>query len=139
MDKLFEMEIVTPMKVLFKEKVKHARLPGIGGYFGILPSHEPFVTTLIPGEIKIDLENGKPRYFAVSGGIVEVLPAKMSVLVETAEEAHEIDVERALYAKERALRRISEEKDRLEIEKAKKSLERAVTRIRVAERLQRKE
>ncbi|NOZ63043.1 MAG: ATP synthase F1 subunit epsilon [Calditrichaeota bacterium] len=131
------MEIVTPLGVLFKSKINHVRLPGVEGYFGVLAGHEPFVTSLKTGEAKVDLESGETKYFAVTGGIAEILPEKITVLVETAEEAHEIDLESAYAAKDKAAHTLmTEQESKLEIERAKKSLEHAITRIRVAERLQ---
>ena len=138
MEKSFIMEIITPLGLTFKSDVTHVMLPGVEGYFGILAGHEPFITSLKTGKVKVDLSSGEIKYFAVTGGLVEVLPNKVSVLVETAEEAHEIDLERALDAKKRALKKISEEKDKREKEKAAKALERAKVRIHVAEQLKAK-
>ncbi len=138
MEKSFAMEIVTPMGVSFQSNVTHVRLPGVEGYFGILFGHEPFITALKVGEIKADLESGETKYFAATGGIVEVLPEKISVLVESAEEAHEIDIDSAYSEKERAMKILDEKASEIEIQKAKKALEQAIIRIRVAERLQAK-
>jgi len=134
MDKLFDLEIITPHKVLYKAKIRHVRLPGSEGYFGVLAGHEPFVTTLTTGEIKIDLENGETKYFAATGGMVEVLPNITTILVESAEEASEIDVERAIYAKERAERRLIEKPEDVDLERAKHALERAINRLKVSEK-----
>lgn len=134
MDKLFDLEIITPLKVLYKAKIKHVRLPGSEGYFGVLAGHEPFVTTLTTGEIKIDLENGETKYFAATGGMVEVLPNMTTILVESAEEAGEIDVERAIYAKERAERRLTEKPEDVDLDRAKLALERAINRIKISEK-----
>jgi len=131
MEKVFDLEIITPLEVLYKAEIKHIRVPGTEGYFGILSGHTPFVTTLQSGEIKVDHENGESKYFATSGGIVEVLPEKTTVLVETAEEAVEIDVERAIHAKERAEKRLSERTSETDIERAKAALTKAINRIKV--------
>ena len=136
MEKSFAMEIVTPLGVSFKSNVTHVKLPGVEGYFGILYGHEPFITALKIGEIKADLDSGETKYFAVTGGIVEVLPNKISVLVEYAEEAHEIDIDSAYSEKERAKKILAEKASEQEIQKAKKALQHAIIRIRVAERLQ---
>ncbi len=136
MEKIFDLEIVTPLKTLFKHKVKHVRMPGVEGYFGILANHEPFITSLKTGEIKIELDNAQTKYFATSGGIVEVLPSITTVLVQTAEEAAEIEVERAIYAKERAARRLTTPTPDVNIERAKLALEKAINRIKVSKKLE---
>ncbi len=135
MNKVFDLEIITPLEVLYKSEVKHIRVPGIEGYFGILAGHTPFVTTLSQGEIKVDQQNNESKYFATSGGIVEVLPQKTTVLVETAEEAIEIDIERAIYSKERAERRLKEKAPETDIERAKAALAKADNRIKIYKKL----
>ncbi len=135
MEKIFDLEIITPLSVLYQAKVKHIRLPGTEGYFGVLAGHEPFVTTLATGEIKIDLENKQTKYYATSGGIVEVLPAKTTILVETAEEATDIDLERAIYAKERAERRLAEKALNVDVERARLALAKAINRIKIFKKI----
>ena len=71
---------------------------------------------------------------AVSGGYAEVLPTKVTVLATTAERAKEIDLERALAAKERAERRLKERQEGIDFAKAEAALQRAIARIRAAER-----
>lgn len=132
-EKYFDLEIITPFQIIYQEKVKHIRVPGTEGYFGILANHAPFVTSLKIGEIKVDLEN-ETKYFATSGGTVEVLPNKTTVLVETAEEATQIDVERAIYAKERAQRRLAEKVPGADLERAKDAWYRAVNRLKVSKK-----
>jgi F-type H+-transporting ATPase subunit epsilon len=135
MNKIFNLEIITPTEVIYKSEVKHIRVPGTEGYLGILAGHTPFVTTLQSGEIKADLQNDESKYFATSGGIVEVLAEKTMVLVETAEEAVEIDVERAIHAKERAEKRLSEKSSGIDIERAKAALTKAIHRIKISKKV----
>ena len=132
-EKLFDLEIITPLKIIYQHQVKYIRLPGAEGYIGIMANHAPLVTTLRIGEIKID-QGDETKYFAISGGTVEVLPHKTTVLVETAEEATQIDVERAIYAKERAKRRMTEKVPGTEIERAKDAWFRAKNRLKVAKK-----
>lgn len=136
--KFFNLEIITPQKIIYQQQVKHIRLPGVDGYFGIKAGHAPFVTSLRIGEIKVDLEHDT-KYFATSGGVVEVLPHKTTVLVETAEEATEIDVERAIYAKERAKRRMTERVPGTDLERAKDAWYRAINRLKIARKVKQME
>jgi F-type H+-transporting ATPase subunit epsilon len=133
-DKFFNLEIITPQKIIYQQQVKHIRLPGVDGYFGIMTSHAPFITSLAIGEIKVDLENDI-KFFATSGGVVEVLPQITSVLVETAEEASQIDVERAIYAKERAIRRLTERVPGTDLERAKDAWYKALNRLKIAKKI----
>ncbi len=133
MDKLFKLEIITPQRVVFSGPVRQVQAPGIGGRFGILYNHTPFLTTLRIGAIEVDTENGK-KWFAASGGFAEVMENKMSILVETAEEASEIDVQRAQAARERAWKRLHEERTAdIDHARAQAALARAINRLTVAE------
>jgi len=126
------LEVVTPEKLLLSEEVEEVTAPGREGEFGVLPGHTPFFTLLKVGEVMYR-SGGKENYLAVSGGFAEVLPERVTILAEAAELAHEIDVERAKRAKERAEERLKELAP-LDVEYAQalSALERALTRLKVA-------
>jgi F-type H+-transporting ATPase subunit epsilon len=69
---------------------------------------------------------------SVAWGFVEVLPDQVRVLAETAERAHEIDLERANRAKQRAEERIARGGDDIDYRRALIALERALIRIQVS-------
>jgi len=95
------VDIVTPDRRLLAEEVDMVTLPGIEGQMGILEGHVPLLSTLDIGEIVLH-GKGEPQFIAVSGGVVEVRPDKVTIMAETAEDADEIDIERAEAALERA-------------------------------------
>ena len=130
-NKLFKFEIVTPNRIVYQAEAKHIRLPAFDGYIGIKVGHAPLVTTLSVGEITVDQEN-TAKYFSVSGGVVEVLPHVTTVLVETAEEASEIDPARAIEARNRALQRLKDRSKIFDQHRAKLALEKANNRIKVS-------
>ena len=80
-------------------------LPGMAGQMGILPHHAPVLTTLDYGIIMVRSKS-EELHFTVAGGIAEVLPDKVTVLADAAENVEEIDLERAIIAKERAEERL---------------------------------
>jgi len=128
----FTLEIVTPEHVVFTEEVNSLTIRGIQGELGILPGHIPFVTPLkvAPIEAKI---NGKTIAVAVHGGFAEVQGNKTIILAESAEMPEDIDLERAVAARERAERRLARGgQDRIDQRRAELALQRAVTRISVA-------
>jgi F-type H+-transporting ATPase subunit epsilon len=130
-DSLIHLEIVTPSKVVFSDDVKSFTAPGEAGSFEILPRHAAFITTLKPGKVKfVTKENGE-KVFATSGGVVEVHSNKISMLAETIEAKEDIDVKRALTAKQKAEKLITAEHG-TELEKAKGKLLRALNRLKVA-------
>lgn len=98
---MISLEIVTPDRLVFAEKVDEVILPGTEGYLGVLPGHAPLLTRLDTGRIAYRT-GARTGYLAVSGGFVEVLRDRVSVLAEICERAEEIDVDRAREEKRRA-------------------------------------
>lgn len=96
-----QVEIVTPDRELVRGEADMIILPGVDGQMGVRAGHEPLLSTLDIGEIVLH-RGSDTEYIAVSGGVVEVRPDKVTVLAEAAEEAEEIDIERAEAARERA-------------------------------------
>ena len=68
---------------------------------GILPNHSPLLTMLDFGEVMVRTA-GHEEYFAIGGGFLEVQPDHVTILADSAEQADEIDVERAEQARQRA-------------------------------------
>jgi F-type H+-transporting ATPase subunit epsilon len=95
------VEIVTPERRLLSEEVDMVVMPGSAGVLGVLRGHTPLLTTLDIGEIALHKQNNV-RYIAVSGGVAEVRPNKVTILANTAENAEDIDVKRAEVAREQA-------------------------------------
>lgn len=131
MEEKISLEIVTPDRQLVKEMADEVTAPGSEGYFGVLPGHIPFLTTLKIGEVAYRRER-ETRYLAVSWGYAQVEPTKMVILAEVAEPAEEIDIERAQRARMRAEKRLEEKTEELDFERARAALEKALIRIQVA-------
>ena len=129
-----KLEIVTPDKAVVNEDVNIVMAPGSLGEFGVLIGHTPFLTTLKTGIIRYTDAQGTDQYVFVSGGFVEALPDKVTVLAESAEKTEEIDLDRAKAAQERAEKRLEEarSKEDIDADRAKAALERAVVRINLA-------
>ncbi len=125
------LEIVTAERTVLSDDVDQVNAPGADGRMGILPRHEPLMTTLIPGELTI-LKNGATMPFAISGGFMEVLPDRVTILADTAERADEIDEERAESARRRAEDLLRERRSEQEMMLAEAQLRRAMIRLRVA-------
>ena len=132
MEFVFNLNIVTPAGVLFKDSVIHVQAPGLTGYFGVKPNHIALITPLKIGKITSESSKGRKTLFATSGGYVEVNKNVMTIIVETAEKASDIDVQRAESAKDRANNRLQEKKQGTDIERARFALAKANNRLKVA-------
>jgi F-type H+-transporting ATPase subunit epsilon len=128
------LEVVTPDRQVLSVEVDEVSAPGTEGYFGVLPGHLPFITTLGQGELGYRIGN-QWEYLAITWGYAEVLPNKVSILTQTAEMAEEVDIERAERAKRRAEERLREWSTAtadIDFERAAAALERATIRLQVA-------
>lgn len=134
-----QCDIVTQERMVFSGEVNSVSLPGSEGRLGILPNHAPLLTTLDYGEVIVRPVSGDEEYFAVGGGFAEVQPDKIIVLADSAEHAAEIDVDRALSARQRAEKFMAEgvPDDPERYAQIRASLMRAQIRLDVANRRRR--
>lgn len=136
MAETIHLEVVTPKGAVVSEDVDIVSAPGYGGDFGVLANHAPFLSTIKIGEL-VYKQGNTPHYLMVSGGFCEVSNNKITFLVESAEAGHDIDVDRALKAKERAEKRLAEAKtqqEKINLTRAEAALQRAIARIKIAEK-----
>ena len=132
-DNAINLIIVTPEREVVREEVEELQIPGSEGYFGVLPGHAPLFSELKVGEVAYR-KGTRWTFLAVAWGFVEVRPDQVSILAETAERAHEIDVDRAMRAKERAEEMISRGGEDVDYNRALVALERAIVRIQVSQK-----
>ncbi|MEN8192066.1 MAG: F0F1 ATP synthase subunit epsilon [Bacteroidota bacterium] len=135
--KTFHVDIVTPSKTAIDGEVKAITIPGTLGSFQILYNHAPLLSSFEVGQIKIEDEKGEIKYFATSGGTVEVEDNKVIVLAESFESPEEIDIDRAQQAMNRAKKRMSKDTDEKEIDilRAELALQRAINRLKLVKKL----
>ena len=138
MAETLRLEMVTPYKQVLAMDVDEVTAPGTLGEFGILPGHTPLLTTLKIGELTYR-QGTEIFHVAVNWGYVEVENDKVTVLVETAEPADQIDLARAKEALSRAETAIkSMSPEDVEFVQMEASFERALIRIQVAEQVSRR-
>ena len=110
-----KLEITTPKETRVFENILSCSAPGVEGGFQVLFNHAPLMSQLEIGEIKLESTDGL-TFFATSGGFLEVLENKVSLLLETCEDASEIDEERAKSAADRARKRLIESNKEIDVE-----------------------
>jgi F-type H+-transporting ATPase subunit epsilon len=132
------VELMTPYRKVISEEVDMITATGTLGEFGVLPGHAPFLTSLNIGELSYT-KDGTTFYIALNWGYLEVDNDEVTILVETAEKADEIDLERAKAAlgrAEEALKKLAREDKEFAVRQA--ALERALIRMQVAAKTVRK-
>ncbi len=133
MARSFQLEIVTPTRVLDLGPVNYLRAPSLDGLFGIMARHTRAMITLDVGEIKV-VVGSQPKFYATNGGYADIHGNNVQLLVETAEDAGEIDATRAKAAAERARGRIRSRETGIDEARADFALLRALNRLGVAGR-----
>ena len=103
---MLKLEIVTPERRVLDAEVDSVTVPTASGEAGILPQHAPLISALKPGILTYSAKGSNDK-LAVSSGFVEVNGDNVSVLVDTAETAAEIDVEAAKTDRETAEKAIA--------------------------------
>jgi len=126
------VEVVTAERELYNGEANLVSAPGSEGRLGILPRHAALLTTLAPGDLRIEL-NGAEEPLFISGGFLEVSDDNVTVLADTAEHAEEIDQARAEEARRRAQERLAQAQSNVERAELQAALERAIARLRVTE------
>src|SRR5439155_26030063 len=135
MTDFFQLEIVTPEKMVVRDTAEEVQIPGRNGYLGVLPGHAPLITELGAGEITYRA-GGQPHRFAVAWGFAEVLPDRVTVLAETVERADEIDVNRTQQSLARAEESLKSAQTEEDFAHATGKIRVAQARIEVAQKKQ---
>jgi F-type H+-transporting ATPase subunit epsilon len=76
-----QLDILTPEKKIFSGQAQSVSLPGVQGRFQVLDHHAPILSALQKGELRI-MSDAQESKWNITGGVVEVLKNKVTVLVE---------------------------------------------------------
>ena len=132
-DKHLTLELVTPEKVAWSAPADFVVLPAHNGEMGVLPGHQSFLIQLGAGEVRVT-SGGEVKHFAVSGGFAEVKDDTVSLFAETAEDAGQINSERAHQALEKAKAVVKPGLDPMQLAQMEAAIRRAQVRLRVSRR-----
>ncbi len=89
-----QLEVVTPSRLVVSEEVDEVVAPGELGEFGVLPGHVPFISLLVPGELKF-IRGGAEMKMIIWGGVAEVRDNRVSIITDNVEDSATIDTEAA--------------------------------------------
>jgi F-type H+-transporting ATPase subunit epsilon len=111
-----QVEVVSAEESVYSGEAAFVVLPGESGELGVYPRHTPLITRIKPGAIRIQPSGGgEEQLIFVAGGILEVQPAMVTVLADTAIRGHDLDEAKALEAKQRAEESLRNATDKQEI------------------------
>ncbi|MCP4078116.1 MAG: F0F1 ATP synthase subunit epsilon [Gammaproteobacteria bacterium] len=129
------VDIVSAEEHIYSGPAEMVYAPAIMGEVGIAPRHTPLISPLKPGEVRLDLGNGKEEFFFISGGVLEVQPHVVTVLSDTAIRAHDLDEAAAIEAKKRAEEALSDQKSDIDVAKARAEIAAAAAQIAAIQKL----
>jgi F-type H+-transporting ATPase subunit epsilon len=129
-------ELVSLEGVKFSEDVYEVLLPTLDGEIGVMPGHMPLISVASHGVVGIRrLSTDKDDmmdYFAINGGVIEVADNVLRVLVDSADNAEEINEQEAQKAFELAKKMVDEAQDEVSLQQAQSLVDRQAVRIQVA-------
>jgi F-type H+-transporting ATPase subunit epsilon len=130
----FQLQIVSADRSLVNETVDEVEIPGADGYFDVLAGHTPLLAVLGAGELWYR-QGQEKHYLAIAFGFAEVQPERVTILAETAEHPHEIDLLAAQAAKKQAEEALAGPTIEMDVERARIALMVALIRLQVASRV----
>jgi F-type H+-transporting ATPase subunit epsilon len=133
------VDVITAERVVFSDTdIDAVVAPGEVGELTVLPSHAALITSLAPGELRIQKAGADETYMMVTGGFLEVRDDKVVILAENAERAEEIDIALAQEARARAERMLASREAEVDLSRVQAELRRSLIALRVAERRRRR-
>ena len=130
------LQLITLQGVRVDQDIYELVAPTAAGEIGIFPGHEPLVTVAVPGALAVRYKKGDSdrelEYFAISGGVIEIDPQGIRVLVDDADQGDEIVIAEAQAALERAQKLQGEAKNQVDLDKARELIDRHTVRLQVA-------
>ncbi len=135
MAKTVQCDIVSAERSIFSGAVAFMAVTGNLGELGIAPGHAPLLTNLLPGPVRLELDDGTEEVFYVSGGFLEVQPKQVTLLADTASRASDVDEAAARKALEDAERAFANQDAEFEYSAAAAQLAEAAAQLRALRQL----
>jgi F-type H+-transporting ATPase subunit epsilon len=131
----FHVDIVSAEEEIYSGTAEMLFAPAEMGDVGIMARHAPMLTSLKPGEVRVQTADGEEHTIYVSGGMLEVQPHVVTVLSDTAVRAKDLDEAAVMEAKERAEKAMADKSSDMEYAQAETELAEAVAQLRAISRI----
>ncbi len=131
------LQLITLSGISVDKEIYELMAPTTAGEIAVFPGHEPLVTMAAPGALAVRYKkedsDERLQYFAIGGGVIEINPEFIRVLVDKADLGENIVEAESKAALARALKLRDEAKNQVELEEAHQLIDRHTVRLRVAE------
>jgi len=122
--------IVSAEEEIYSGQVEMVIATGTIGELGIMPGHTPLLTGVRPGPVRLILEGGEEEIFFASGGYLEVQPAAITILADTALRANDVDEAAAVAAQQKAEQELGDQHADLDFARVSADLQDQVAMLR---------
>lgn len=133
-----QIDIVSAESTVFSGAVTFVAATGIVGELGIYHGHAPLLTKLVPGQVKVAMDNGEEEVFYISGGLLEVQPSRVTVLADTAERADCLDEAKVVEAERKAREALQDKQGDFDYSHAAAQLAQATAQLHAIKKLRKK-
>ena len=128
-------DIVSAEEEIFSGLTEMVIAHGSVGELGVSYGHAPLLTGLEPGPVRVIKQGGEEEIFYVSGGYLEVQPAGISILADTAVRAGDLDEAAALEAQRQAEHDMAQQNGELDYSRAASRLAEAAAQLRTIRKI----
>lgn len=133
------VDVVSAEELIFSGLAEFVVLPGEAGELGILPGHMPLLTRIKPGTVRVKLPNQEAEeLFFVAGGMLEVLPSRVTVLADTAIRGKDLDEAKAIDSKRKAEEAMATRSSEMDYARAQAELAEAIAQLSAIQKLRRR-
>lgn len=132
---MIQVDIVSAEGEIHTGEAAMVFAPASMGEVGIAPRHAPMLTTLKPGEVRVQDADGNEEAFYITGGMLEIQPSKVMILADTALRGDQLDEAAALAAQQEAEKALEGASQETDVARAQAELEEARARYRAAQKL----
>ena len=131
---MISISFISQEKTLFEGQAKMVVMDGQEGQLGIVKGHSPLLAVLKPGPVRMISDDGEEVFFT-NGGFAEVQPDTITILVDSAERADDLDEAKIIKAKEEAEKLLKDKKDEKDFAEASTQLSQSLSQLRAIESL----
>ena len=131
---MINISFISQDTTLFEGEAKMVVMDGQEGQLGIVKGHSPLLAVLKPGPVRMIQEEGEEVFFT-NGGFAEVQPENITILVDSAVRADDLDESKILKAKEEAEKLLKDKKDQKDFAEVSSQLTQSLSQLRAIEAL----
>ena len=131
---MINISFISQEKTLFEGQAEMVVMDGQEGQVGIVKGHSPLLTILKPGRVRM-ITSEKEDVFFTEGGFAEVQPENITILVDAAQRADDLDEAKILKAKEDAEKLLKDKGDQKDFAEASSQLTQSLSQLRAIEAL----